>query len=182
MNANEIRVKNVIRVEDKLFRVVDIEHVKPGKGHAYIVLSVKNMMNDHHQTLRYRTTDKLEDVMIIEKEVVYLYNEDQTFFFLDEEGNEISIIGERVPYKQLIIAGMKYKILYAEDEIISVSLPDEMEVEVESAPSFITGQSATSQNKTIRTTNGLEIHDVPQYVKKGDVLKINSELKFIKRV
>jgi elongation factor P len=180
MTANEIRPKNVIRIEDKIFRVIKIEHVKPGKGPAYVVLTLKNFTTDSQQKIRLRTSEKVETVDVISKETVHTYSKSGIFFFLDDEGEEISVVEDQIPHKKLIEAGMQYKILYAGDEIISVSLPDEIEVEVAFAPPFITGQSATAQTKKIRTTNDLEI-EVPQYIKKGDILKLNNELEFIKR-
>lgn len=181
MIASEVRVKNVIKVDGKLFRITKIEHVKPGKGHAYVVFTIKNLNNTNQQKMRFRVNEKIENVIVQEKIVIHTYSNNEMFFFLDKDGDEIVVSGTQVPYKQLITAGMQYKIIYADDEIISVSLPDELELEVTFAPPFITGQSATAQLKTVRTVHDIEI-EVPQYIKKGDILKVNSDLEFISRV
>jgi elongation factor P len=180
MIANELRTKNVIKINNKLFKVITIDHTKPGKGHAYIVLALKNLHNGNKQKIRFRVNDKVENIMVREEIVTYTYSSNDIFFFLNEEGDEIAVSGDQVPYKKLIVSGMKYKILYADDDIVSVSLPDDLKVEVAFSPPFITGQSAASQLKTIRTTSNIEI-DVPQYIKKGDILKINSDLEFLSR-
>ena len=183
INGNAIRQGNVIEHNGKLWIAVKISHVKPGKGGAFAQVELKNIRDNTKLNERFRSSETVERVILSEKVATYLYNENETFIFMDSvtfEQYNISktLINETFSFLE---EGMIVTISLYEDEAISIKLPETITVKVEEADAVIKGQTASSSFKPAIIGNGLRIM-VPGHIERGSKIVIKTEtLSYLER-
>jgi len=176
INANLLKVGNVIKHENKLLQVLDTSIIKPGKGGAYIQVEMRDLRSGTKTNERWRTSEDIEKVSVEEINVTYLFSDSENLTLMNNESFDQftikkSILGKKI---DLLEDGM---ILVAElinNEIFNLKLPRNIKVEIESADAVVKGQTVSSSFKNAVTTNNIKIL-VPKHIKDGDKVLINSE-------
>ena len=176
INANLIKVGNVLNHKDKMMEVLNTSVIKPGKGGAYIQVEMKDIKSGTKFNERWRTSDTVDKVSVNEIDVTFLYIENKSFTVMNNQNFEQMtypsnlILGK----EKLLEDGMKITLEMVDDEIASVKFPKNIKVEVKMADAVVKGQTASSSFKNALTTNELSIL-VPPHIKEGDKVMINSE-------
>ena len=176
MNANLLKIGNVIKYNDKLLQVLNTNIIKPGKGGAYIQVEMRDLKSGSKVNERWRTSDDVEKVSVNEISVTFLFIENEQINLMNNENYEQfslekSILGEKI---SLLQDGMKLMAESIDGEIYSLKLPRNITVEIQSADAVVKGQTASSSFKNAITTTNSKIL-VPQHIKEGDKIIINSE-------
>lgn len=183
INGNEIRPGNVIEHKGALWMAVKTEHVKPGKGPAYLQVELKNVTEGTKLNERFRSSETVERVRLEQKDHQFLYAENDMLVFMDTENYEqVSIpnelLGERAAFLQ---DGMQVVVESYEERAISVTLPNQVTLEVTEAEPVVKGQTAASSNKPAILENGIRVM-VPPFVGAGEKIIVDTnELTYIKR-
>lgn len=183
INGNEIRPGNVIEHKGALWMAVKTEHVKPGKGPAYLQVELKNVTEGTKLNERFRSSETVERVRLEQKDHQFLYAENDMLVFMDTENYEqVSIpkelLGERAAFLQ---DGMQVVVESYEERAISVTLPNQVTLEVTEAEPVVKGQTAASSNKPAILENGVRVM-VPPFVGAGEKIIVDTnELTYIKR-
>jgi elongation factor P len=181
--ANEIRVGNVIMYQNDMWRVVKTEHVKPGKGGAFIQAELKNLSIGTKTDTRFRSDEKIEKLEFMETQVNFLYSEQDTAEFMDMQTYEqISVskalIGEKIAFLK---EEMSVRIAKAGDRILDVILPEHITMEIAETQPYMKGQTITSSFKPATLINGVVIN-VPQFVEAGELVVVKPEtLEYMER-
>jgi len=173
-----------LRVDGELYLIVEYSHVKPGKGSAFVRVKLKNMKTDLSIERTFRSSDKLDDVLLEEKTVQYLYRSGDTFYFMDQETfEELAIpqelMGEGVKFLQ---DNMNVTAIYCDDKLQRVVLPNFLVAKVtETEPGF-KGDTARSVNKSAKIDTGATVQ-VPVFINPGDWVKIDTRSSaYVERV
>lgn len=165
--------------------IVDFQHVKPGKGGAFIRTKMKNMITNLTKEETFRSGEKFEIPNLEYKSMQYLYEQDGLYHFMDQESYEqVSFdkkqIEEALDYLQ---EQTVYTILYFNEKPISVQPPLFMELAIQTTPPGVKGDTAQGAGtKPATLTTGLVVQ-VPLFVNEGDLIKVDTrEGIYIERV
>jgi len=177
--ANDIRIGNVIEHQSKLWSVLKKDHVKPGKGGAYVQIEMKEIKNGTKTNVRFQST----------KDVKVAFVEQKSFQFQYADRNEIVVMNmedfEQISFPKSMITKdnqpflcdeMMLKVEYCNDEPISIKLPEHIEVVVDQADAIVKNQTSSSSYKNGILENGVAVL-IPPFIKSGDKIIIRSSDK-----
>lgn len=185
ISASEFRKNSKFLYNDQPHVVVDFQHVKPGKGGAFVRTKMKNMITGSTFEETFRVEDKFPTPDLKYREMQFLYSDGDGYHFMDQESYEQFALNEDQieevkPYlKEQII----YTVLFFEDAPISVTPPIHMELMVTQTPPGVRGNTAQGgATKPATLETGLVIQ-VPLFVEENDLLKVDTrDAKYIERV
>ena len=176
VNANTLSKGNVIEMDGKLMQVLSTFISKPGKGGAYIQLELRDIRNGNKDQVRYRTQETVEKARLEQDDYQYLYNDGETYTFMNTESYEQveikkDLIGDQAVYLQ---DGMMVMVESFEGEPISIRLPDTVVLELVEADAVVKGQTASSSYKPAMAENGVRVM-VPPHIEAGTRVVVRTE-------
>ncbi|VAV86496.1 Translation elongation factor P [hydrothermal vent metagenome] len=183
IDGNNIRPGNVIEHQGGLWVAVKTQHTQPGKGGAYLQVELKNLRDGRKLNERFRSSAKVEQVRLEQKNHSYLFENAGMYTFMDLETYEqvelnSDLVGEQATFLQ---DGMEVVIESYDDSPISVTLPQNVILEVVETEPVVKGQTATSSNKPAILENGSRVM-VPPFVGVGDRIVVNvAESTYVER-
>jgi len=183
-SVSEFRNGMAINFNNDIWLVTEFQHVKPGKGQAFIRTKLKNARSGRVIDNTFRLTDKIEEVRLESKKMQFLYEADDKLHFMDTETFEqiempVQVLGEQ---KRFLKEGNMCDVLFNEGKIISAELPFFIELEVTQSEPAVKGDTATGVTKSAVVETGATVQ-VPLFVKEGDVIKIDTRTgKYLERV
>ena len=173
--AGDFRNGTTFEMEGNVFKVVEFQHVKPGKGAAFVRTKLKNVITGAVLEKTFNPSEKLQGAEIEKREMQYLYEDSDLYYFMDNETYEqIPLnkeqIGDALKY---IKENMNVKILSYKGNVFSVEPPMFVELEVTYTEPGFSGNTTTTSGKPATLENGLE-RSVPLFVDIGDVIRIDT--------
>lgn len=176
MKANDIRPGVALNIEGNLLIVTNAEHVKPGKGPAYVQLKLKSVKTGSVSEKRLRAAEDVDSATLDRREMEYLYSDNAGHIFMDGETYEqhtlaADLIGDSMQY---IKPNTVVNVLCYEGNPITMDLPNVVELEVTDTAPQVKGATATNQLKEAEMETGLKTR-VPPFIENGEVLKISTE-------
>ena len=169
ISANEIKIGNILEIDNKLWKVLKLEHTKPGKGGAYVQAELKEISDGTKKNERFRSDENLEKAYLEQKNFQFLYSSGNEYFFMDQDNYEqISIdkekiISETLPYLK---DGINIILELKDEKPINIILPETVILEIKEAEAVIKGQTATSGLKPAILENGIKVM-VPVHIEEG---------------
>ena len=164
--------------------IVDFQHVKLGRGDAFLRAKFKNFITGKVVDETFRTQEKISQVIIKERRVTYLYTASNIFYFLDTEtGEEITLPLEKVTeQKPFIKEGDTVSVFESGEEVIALQLPPFVELKVIKTSPGVKGDTVSGGSKPAQLETGLRIN-VPIFIKEGDMVKVDTERnEYVERV
>lgn len=183
INANDIKIGNVLEHDRKLWIVTKTQHVQPGKGGAYMQVEMKNVLDGGKANERFRSADTVEKVFLEEVEYQFLYQDGDALHFMNQETFEqiqlaADVVGDKVCF---LSDGMIVKVCLHGGVAISVALPASVVLEIVESEPVVKGQTAASSYKSAVLSNGVKIM-VPQYIGSGmKVVVATDDCSFVER-
>ena len=181
IKANELKKGQALMWEGALFIVLDTEHVKPGKGPAYVQAKMKNLDTGTIKTNRLATSDKLDDVNIDKRNMQYLYDSsgygEGPFVFMDNESYEqIEVDSDVLPKEQSqwLKENTEVKVMLFNGKALGVELPASIDLVVTETTPQVKGSTATNQLKEATLETGAKVR-VPPFIDIGQAVRINPE-------
>lgn len=176
MNGNEIRQGNIIKHQDTLWIAVKCNAVKPGKGGAFNQVELKNLLDGRKLNERFRAAETVEKVRLDQKPHTFLYEDGNFLVFMNGEtyeqvNLEKDFVGDSAKF---LNDGMAVEVEFYEDRPISISLPEQVILEVQDTEPVVKGQTAANSFKPATLENGVRTN-VPPFVGVGERLVINTE-------
>lgn len=158
-----------------IWRVVDFQHVKPGKGAAFVRSKLRNLRTGAIQEKTFRAGEKVAKAQIETKTMQYLYANGDQHVFMDTSSYEQLELSEAQIKDELkyLLENMSVQIVMYGDETLGVELPNTVELEVVETEPGIKGDTTSGGSKPAKTETGL-IVNVPFFVNQGDKLVINT--------
>lgn len=182
--AGDLRNGNTFELDNSVFRVVEFQHVKPGKGAAFVRTKIKNVITGAVLERTFNPSEKLQGAEIEKREMQYLYSDGDLYYFMDNETYEqmplnAEQLGDSLKY---IKENMNVKILSFKGKVFAVEPPMFVELEVTYTEPGFAGNTTTTSGKPATLENGLEI-SVPMFINIGDVIKIDTRTgEYMERV
>ncbi|MFH0855173.1 MAG: elongation factor P [Candidatus Omnitrophota bacterium] len=184
LSINEIKSGVTILVDDIVYVVVDAQHVKPGKGAAFVRAKLRNMKNANIQEKTFRGDEKIEQAFVEERKLQYQYNSGQLYHFMDQDNFEEIAVGQEAigDNKRFLKDNIEVMGYFYKDDVLMVNLPNFIEVEIVGTEPGIKGDTAKSGTKPAEIETGAAIQ-VPLFIDVGDRIKVDTRSgQYVERV
>ena len=184
LSINEIKSGVTVLVDDQVYLVVDTEHVKPGKGAAFVRAKMRNLKNSNIQEKTFRGDEKIEEAYVEERKLQYQYHSGSMFHFMDQDNfEEIAISEDAVgDYKKFLKDNLEVSGFFYKNDTLNISLPNFIQFKIIDTEPGIKGDTAKSGTKTAQIETGANIQ-VPLFVNTGDTIKIDTRTgAYVERV
>ena len=175
ISSNDFQTGLTIELDGEIYSVIDFQHVKPGKGAAFVRSKLRNMRSGATTEKTFRAGEKIEKAIIEKKAMEYLYSTGEEFIIMDMESYEqITLnsiqLGDNLRYLK---ENMPLVVMVFKEEIIGIELPNSVELTVvETDPGF-KGDTAAGGSKPAKLETGYVVQ-VPFFINTGDVLRIDT--------
>ncbi|MCX6149438.1 MAG: elongation factor P [Ignavibacteriales bacterium] len=183
-DTSDFRNGLIIRYKNDLYSIVEFQHVKPGKGGAFVRTTLKNLKSGRVLENTFRAGESIEPIRIERRKYQYLYREGEFLVCMDNETYEqlsvtLNLFGDGVKFLK---ESEQVEILFNGEDIINVEIPIFINLKVvETEPGF-RGDTATNVNKPAKLETGASV-SVPLFVNEGDLLKIDTRTgSYVERV
>ena len=183
-DTNDIRKGLKIQIDGEPYVVVDFQFVKPGKGNAFTRTRIKSLISGNVLDKIYKSGEKLQEAQMDQREMQYMYKDDQGFHFMDQASYEQYAIQESVLEAEapFLKENLNVQVLLFNDRPVSVSLPNFVELEVIETDPGVRGDTATGGKKPAKLETGAVIN-VPLFINRGEVLKVDTRSgEYVERV
>jgi elongation factor P len=175
ISVTELRKNVTFELDGQLYRVLEYEHYKPGRGNAIIRTKLRNLRTGATVERNFLSGDRVQDVRLDHHTVQYLYHDGDLYYFMDVETYEqpalnAEVLGDAVKFLK---EGVTLDLSLYQGEPIDIELPVTVDMVVTEAPIAIAGDTATGATKTVTTETGLKV-TVPLFVNEGDVIRVDT--------
>ncbi len=183
-SVSEFRNGMAIRYKGDIWIVNEFQHVKPGKGQAFIRTKLKQLKTGKVVENSFRLSENIEEVRLENKDMQYLYASGDDIVLMDNDTyDQINapkeMLGDRLRFLK---EGNPVAVLFLEGNIVTLALPMFIELEVIEAAPGVKGDTVSNLQKPVTLETGAEIH-VPLFIKEGNILKIDTrDGRYIERV
>ena len=171
-------------MDGQVLQVVEFQHVKPGKGAAFVRTKLKNVITGAVIERTFNPTDKYENAYVDRKEMQYLYNDGDLYYFMDTETyDQLPLNADKLPDNfKFVKENMLCKIISYKGNVFAVEPPTFVELEVSDTEPGVRGDTATGASKFATLETGAAIR-VPLFINTGDVLKVDTRTgEYLERV
>ncbi len=183
ISTNDLKTGVTIELDNDVFTVVDFQHVKPGKGSAFVRTKLKNVRNGAVVERTFNAGEKLPRARVDRREMQYLYNDGETYNLMDNQNyDQLTVtkdqLGEAVKFLK---ENTNCHVLLYQGAVIGVELPNFAELEVVETAPGIKGDTASGGSKPATLETGAVVQ-VPFFIEVGDVLQIDTRTgNYLKR-
>ena len=183
-NTTDFRNGLIIEHKNNLFKIIEFQHVKPGKGGAFVRTKLKNIKTNQVVEETFRSGQKINVVKVEARNFNFLYKSDKSYFFMDNETFDQLELHETQlqDVKDFLIDNTPTTIAFNKDDPIEVRIPQHLNFKVKKTDPGERGNTAQGGTKPAIIETGLTIN-VPLFVQEGEYIKIDTkEKKYIERV
>ncbi len=175
MQAGEFRNGVTFEEDGQVFQVIEFQHVKPGKGAAFVRTKLRNVMTGAVLERTYSPTDKVENAFIERVNAQYSYEDGDLYYFMNEETYEMTPVSAAdLPDNfKFVVENMTCKLLSYKGKIFSVEVPSFVELEITHTEPGVKGNTATNTLKPATVETGAEIR-VPLFSENGERVQIDT--------
>ena len=175
ITTNDLKNGITLELEGALFQVVEFQHVKPGKGHAFVRTTLKNSRTGAVVERTFRAGEKVERAIIDKREMQFLYREGESYVFMDNENYEQlnvspEALGESAGF---MVEGSTAIVLMFGTEIIGIDLPASVELTISETEPGIQGDRVSGATKPATLETGLVVA-VPLFINPGERVKVDT--------
>ena len=174
--ATQLRKGMIVKIDNKLFRIFDRQHVTPGNLRGFVRVKMRNIQSGSMAEEKFRSEDIVERVALEQKEMQYLYNDGGGYHFMDTVTYDqvqlsADLLGDSIGFLK---PEMSVEVEFFGENPIGVELPQTVDLKVVSTMPAIKGATATNQTKPATLETGVVIQ-VPPFIGEGDLIRVNTE-------
>jgi elongation factor P len=175
MDTSAFRRGLKIEIDNEPFEIVEFQHVKPGKGSAFVRTRIKNMLTGRTIDKTFKSGDVVGKPDMDEREMQYLYKEGPQFNFMDNKTYDQTFLTEEQmgEAKNFIKENTTAHILFYRGKAIGVTLPNAMDLKVTKCDPGVRGDTVSGATKPATLESGYVVN-VPLFINEGDILKIDT--------
>lgn len=175
MKANDIRTGMAIRMDGRILVVVKQEHVKPGKGPAYVQVKLKDIAGGGHIEKRLNSDETIDAATLDRRDMEYLYSDGTGATFMDLETYDQVIISDEMLGDDILYLrpNTQCTVLFHDNKPITIELPAAVDLLVTDTPPGIKGATATNQLKEATCETGLKTK-VPPFITNGETIRVST--------
>jgi len=173
--ATQLRPGMIIKHNNDLHAVFSVEHRTPGNLRAFIQAKLRNLRSGAMFEYRFRSGDAIEKITVDETEMEYLYNDGDSYYFMNTENYEQlglnrDILGDAVDY---LIPNIKIKVEFYDEKPVGVELPQTVDLTVVETEPGLKSATASSVTKPAKTETGLVVQ-VPPFINEGEKIRVDT--------
>ena len=184
IDVNGLRKGVTFTMDGELYKVIEYQHHKPGRGKAVIRTKLRNLRSGSTMDKNFISGDRVQDIRLDHQTVQYLYSDEDFYYFMDVETYDQFPLAAAVleDAKPFMIENMEIELSSYEGEPIDVELPITVDLEVVEAPPGFAGDTASGATKEVTLVTGFKLQ-VPLFIEEGDVLRIDTrDGRYVTRV
>jgi elongation factor P len=184
ITTNDLRPGTCFKYDNQIWKITEFQHVKPGKGPAFVRVKQLNLRTGSIVERTYRAGEKVEKIRVESRDMTYLYHDGTNYIFMDNENYEQigvseALVGDRAGF---LLENTNSIVLMHENEILEVTPPTFLEVRVTKTDPGEKGNTATGGTKPATIESGAKIQ-VPLFVNEGEKIKVDTrDGRYIERV
>ena len=176
IQATRLKKGMLVKMDQDLFRVLELQHVTPGNLRGFVRIKLRNIRNGTLSDQKLRSEDSIERATLDEREMQYLYQDGDDYYFMDTSSYEqihihSEALGESVNYLK---GEMTISVEFYGTEPVGIELPQTVDLKVVDTAPGIKGATASNQIKPATTETGLVV-SVPPFINTGDMIRVNTE-------
>ena len=178
VSTNDIRPGQSLIIEDNIYLILEYQHVKPGKGKAFVKTKLKNLTNGGVLDKTFRADENVEQAFIDKQSFSYLYRDNNDFVFMNNETYEQISLNEKIIEDRYLFMkeNQEITIQMYKNTPIDIVLPSSVELKVIKSEPAVKGDTVTSTNKIVTCETGLEI-SVPMFIEENETIKVDTKNK-----
>ena len=174
--ATRLKKGMLIKMENDLFRILELQHVTPGNLRGFVRVKMRNIRNGSLNDNRFRSEDQVERAVLDEREMQYLYQDGDDFYFMDTANYEqihisSEALGDSVNYLK---PEMTIQVEFYGSEPVGIELPQTVDLKVTDTVPGIKGATASNQIKPATLETGVVVN-VPPFINNGDLIRVSTE-------
>jgi elongation factor P len=175
IGVNELRKGVTFAMDGELYKVLEYQHHKPGRGKATIRTTLRNLRTGSTIQHNFISGDRVEDIRVERRAVQYLYSDGNLYHFMDlETFDQIALQAEMLADQAAYLKeGLELFVATYEGEALDVDLPTTVDLEVVEAEMAVAGNTATGAMKQVTMETGLSVQ-VPLFVELGDTVRVDT--------
>lgn len=175
ISTNEFKTNVTVTIDGDAWQVVEFQHVKPGKGAAFVRAKMRNLCTGSVVERTFNAGERLPKAHIDRREMQYLYEGDGLYNFMDNESFEqVELTKEQLGSAvNFLKENMDVKIMIYNDRILGIDLPNTVDLRVVETDPGIRGDTATGGSKQAKLDTGYTVK-VPLFINEGDILRIDT--------
>ena len=175
ININDIKNGMTIILDGNLCQIMEFQHVKPGKGSAFVRMKTKNLRTGAVVENSYNTNIKIERAHIDRMQMQYLYANGDNFVFMNTETyDQVEVTGNKLEQeKKFLKEGLEIQLEYYEGELLGVNLPEKIEFEVVETEPAVKGNTTNNAMKDAKIETGYTVK-VPLFINQGEKIIIST--------
>ena len=175
VSAGDFRHGVTFEMDGNVYQIIEFQHVKPGKGAAFVRTKLRNVISGAVTEKTFNPTDKYPTAYVERKDMQYLYNDGDLYYFMDNETYENvpiskSVLGDGFRF---VLENMDVKVLSYKGEVFGVEPPNFVELTVTQTDPGFKGDTATNATKPAVLETGAEVK-VPLFINEGDKIRIDT--------
>jgi len=175
IDVNQLRKGVTFELDGNIYRVLDYQHNKTGRGNASIKTKIRDLRSGATVMKTFTSGDRVQDIRLDHATVQYMYNDGDLYYFMDTETYEQpalskEILGEAVNY---LTEGMSLELETFEGQPIDIEVPLTVDLKIVSCEAGVKGDTATGATKSATLSTGLVVQ-VPLFVEQGDVIRVDT--------
>lgn len=173
--TNDLKNGMVLKIDNQLWQVVEFQHVKPGKGPAFVRTKMKNVLSGKTIDKTFNAGVKVETATVDRRDMSYLYNDGEFFVFMDDDNYEQVEIPEDIvgDAKKFMLEGQKVIVSFNEGNVLFVELPPQVTLEITYTEPGLQGDRSNAGTKPATVETGAEIQ-VPLFLEQGTKVKVDT--------
>ena len=175
ITAGDFRNGLTFDMDGQVMQVIEFQHVKPGKGAAFVRTKLKNVISGAVTETTFNPTAKFQEAYVERKDMEYLYEDGDLYYFMDPETYEQMPISGSIMNDsfKFVKENMICKVLSYKGNVFGVEAPNFVELKVEKTDSGFKGNTATNTLKPATLETGAEVK-VPLFIEEGEMIKIDT--------
>jgi len=175
ISAGDFRNGTTFEMDGQVLQIIEFQHVKPGKGSAFVRVKMRNVINGGVVERTFNPTDKFENAFVDRREMQYLYNDGNLYYFMDNESYEQIPINQSVldDNFKFVKENMQCKIVSYKGDVFAVEPPMFVDLKVTETEPAVRGDTATNVTKACTMETGAVIK-VPLFIEEGEMLRIDT--------
>lgn len=184
ITTNQLKSGMCLNLKGTLFIVVEFQHVKPGKGHAFVRTKLKNLKTGAVIDKTFRAGEKVESARLDRLKMQYLYEDHNGYVFMNTDTYEQITLPEDLLDEEMkyVRENMEVEVVFHDKEVLGVEAPTFVELEVVQTDPGVRGDTATGGSKPATLKTGAVVQ-VPLFIQIGDVVKVDTRSgEYITRV
>ena len=175
VSAGDFRNGVTFEMDGNVYQIIEFQHVKPGKGAAFVRTKIRNVIAGTVVEKTFNPNDKYPTAFVERKDMEYLYNDGDLYYFMDQETFELVPIGKQElgDNFKFVKENMMCRVLSYKGKVFGVEPPTFVELQVTATEPGVRGDTATNVTKPATLETGAEIR-VPIFINEGDMIRVDT--------